>query len=108
MLLSSKQIADRYGITVKTLHNWRAAGYVVSWKKVGERLIKFEPQAIEEIDAFLKWRQSMQDYFEAYHRGSWPAPKTEDLPHHMIKDSKRHYSKWKNIYYTDERGFHVL
>ena len=98
--LSTKEIAELYEVTAKTVHNWRAKGYVVSWEKAGAKLIKFQyPEAVEEINAFLKWREEMQHNSQLFHNSSrWGKPKPAIMPAHMQQDEWKHLQRYKGRY----------
>lgn len=98
--LSTKEIAELYEVTPKTVHNWREKGYVVSWEKVGAKLIKFQyPEAVEEINAFLKWREEMQHNSQLCHNNSrWGKYKPAIMPAHMKQDERKHLQRYKGQY----------
>ncbi len=52
-LLNEKQTAERMGIAVQTLRNWRGKFQGPPWIKIGKRLIRY-PEA--ELEQFLRSR----------------------------------------------------
>lgn len=50
-LLSEKELADRYGLHVRTLNNWRAAGIGPKWIVIGKNTIRYR---MEDVIAYEK------------------------------------------------------
>ena len=48
--LSTKELAQEFGVTVRTVQNWVKSGVVTKFERIGPRRIRFVvPDALDEI-----------------------------------------------------------
>lgn len=105
--VSSAQLAKLFGVTRKTVDNWRDAGYIVSFNRTESGRIRYEmPAAENEARAFLEWRDQVRKIVDIQNRnaGRWVKYEWPDLPDHMVCDSYKHWSKWTHT----KLLFHLL
>jgi predicted DNA-binding transcriptional regulator AlpA len=50
-LLTETQVAEKLGIKPATLRNWRWKGEGPTWTRIGRRMVRYAPDA---IDSFMK------------------------------------------------------
>jgi transposase len=48
--LNEKQVADRYGVSVKTVQNWRRTGVGPRYLKLQDRLVRYPEVFLEEYE----------------------------------------------------------
>lgn len=47
-LLTTRQVADRLGLSPGTLENWRRAGKGPPWQKLGPRMVRYPSDSVEK------------------------------------------------------------
>ena len=52
--LTETQLANRWGMSVKTLQDWRRKGTGVAWMKLGNA-VRYKIEAIEKYEADHTW-----------------------------------------------------